>query len=529
MNNSIVISSGHGKYVRGAAGVLDEVNEARKVVDRVYDILDGSGIEVKKYHDDTSHSQSENLERIVAYHNNQKRDLDVSVHFNAYQTTSKPMGTECLYVTQADLAGKVSLAISEAGEFINRGPKKNKDLYFLNKTAEPSILIEVCFVDSSTDAGLYQARFEEICISIASSIVGRELGEIPARPEIPEVPISQPDHDVLDRPTCNKGDYGYNVMEIQNVLRINPDGDFGSQTEKEVKKFQQENDLTADGVVGPQTWAALDAELDLPPYPPPLPPVAQPDTLIRITDAAMKSPIYNYSWNDRGRAPAGYIKGMALAYGQAYVRYKIGDSVAREMAKANTHDDATDALSWYNQAFKALGMNNDTDGVDTLRHLYVLITGLGMRESSGEHCCGRDQSASNTDSNTCEAGLFQMSWNASNCCTDIVNIFDQYDLEKKYAEPVIEAPQGYLEIWSEGVSCSTSEWKSYGSGDGYIFQEMCKHIPTFAVETCAIGLRNLRQHWGPINRREAELRPNADLLFKEVEKIVDELLTGDLM
>ena len=31
--NSIVISSGHGLKVRGASGIIDEVDEARKVVD----------------------------------------------------------------------------------------------------------------------------------------------------------------------------------------------------------------------------------------------------------------------------------------------------------------------------------------------------------------------------------------------------------------------------------------------------------------------------------------------------------------
>ena len=31
----IVISSGHGKYVRGASGLIDEVDEARKVVTAV--------------------------------------------------------------------------------------------------------------------------------------------------------------------------------------------------------------------------------------------------------------------------------------------------------------------------------------------------------------------------------------------------------------------------------------------------------------------------------------------------------------
>ena len=30
MVTKVVLSSGHGKYVRGAAGILDEVDEARK-------------------------------------------------------------------------------------------------------------------------------------------------------------------------------------------------------------------------------------------------------------------------------------------------------------------------------------------------------------------------------------------------------------------------------------------------------------------------------------------------------------------
>ena len=37
------------------------------------------------------------------------------------------------------------------------------------------------------------------------------------------------------------------------------DGIFGAKTETGVKKFQQDNGLTADGIVGPQTWAKIDA------------------------------------------------------------------------------------------------------------------------------------------------------------------------------------------------------------------------------------------------------------------------------
>lgn len=163
----IVISSGHGKLVRGASGYLDEVNEARRVVNRVGEILGARAI---VFHDDVSTSQSENLNRIVNFHNSKTRDLDVSVHFNAYETTDKAMGCECLYVSQAALAQDVADGISGAATLTNRGAKKRTDLFFLNNTNEPAILAEVCFVDSKTDADLYKRHFDSICKAISKAI-----------------------------------------------------------------------------------------------------------------------------------------------------------------------------------------------------------------------------------------------------------------------------------------------------------------------------------------------------------------------
>jgi N-acetylmuramoyl-L-alanine amidase len=182
----IVISSGHGKYVRGASGYLDEVDEARKVVNKVAAYLNEAGVKTEVFHDDVSHSQNENLNRIVSFHNSETRDLDVSVHFNAYETTGAPMGTECLYVTQATLAETVAAKIARVSGLKNRGPKKRTDLFFLNKTNEPAILIEVCFVDSTADAGLYNEGFTAICIAIAEAVGGVEIGfdEIPAEPPV---------------------------------------------------------------------------------------------------------------------------------------------------------------------------------------------------------------------------------------------------------------------------------------------------------------------------------------------------------
>jgi hypothetical protein len=113
----------------------------------------------------------------VDFHNAQARDLDISVHFNAYEQVDKPMGVEVLYTTQSELAKQVSAAIASVG-FINRGAKKRSDLFFLNETAMPSILIEVCFVDSEADAELYMEQFGLICENIANILGGTEEGDI---------------------------------------------------------------------------------------------------------------------------------------------------------------------------------------------------------------------------------------------------------------------------------------------------------------------------------------------------------------
>jgi hypothetical protein len=57
--------------------------------------------------------------------------------------------------------------------------------------------------------------------------------------------------------TLKKGDKGKEVEDVQRYLKIKVDGDFGTKTEDAVKKFQKEEGLTADGVVGAKTWNAM--------------------------------------------------------------------------------------------------------------------------------------------------------------------------------------------------------------------------------------------------------------------------------
>jgi peptidoglycan hydrolase-like protein with peptidoglycan-binding domain len=139
------------------------------------------------------------------------------------------------------------------------------------------------------------------------------------------------------------------------------------------------------------------------------------------------------------------------------------------------------------------------------------MIGLGMRESSGRYCEGRDRSASNTSADSAEAGLFQMSWDAHGASRQIPRLLDEYQAN---------GGGGYREIFCEGVTPHRGDLDNCGSGTGLRFQQLCKECPGFAVETAAVGLRNLRTHWGPINRREAELRTEAEEMLQQVQRLV---------
>jgi hypothetical protein len=235
------------------------------------------------------------------------------------------------------------------------------------------------------------------------------------------------------------------------------------------------------------------------------------ETVDQISNLAAASDLAFYDWKQRGRAPLGYTKGMAVVFGMVYAKWKAGDPAATAMAAASISTNSYDALSWYEAHFAHAGMSNADPGPDTLRHLFVLLIGLGMRESSGRYCEGRDTSAENTSADTAEAGLFQMSWNAHVASPLIPQLFSNYSRN----------PDGFLYIFQEGVSCGHGDYANYGDGDGAAFQKLCKLCPAFAAESAGVGLRVLRTHWGPITSRAAEVPPQADALLRQVQLAVD--------
>lgn len=68
----------------------------------------------------------------------------------------------------------------------------------------------------------------------------------------------------MAHPTIKKGSTGSAVKTAQKNLSLRfydpgpVDGIFGAKTESATKWYQSDHDLTADGIIGPQTWRGLD-------------------------------------------------------------------------------------------------------------------------------------------------------------------------------------------------------------------------------------------------------------------------------
>jgi hypothetical protein len=237
-----------------------------------------------------------------------------------------------------------------------------------------------------------------------------------------------------------------------------------------------------------------------------------PGTIDQIKQIAANSKIARYYWlPNRGVAPPGYIKGMALVYARIYCKFKAGNAAAIEMSKPDANNPARDALSWYAPQFAELGMSKATAGIDTLRHLFVLMVGLGMQESSGRYCDGRDASEHNITADTAEAGLFQTSYNIHTVSPLLPSLFQSYSAN----------PSGFLAVFKEGVTVKPGDLDNYGTGPGRDFQKLEKDCPAFAAEFTAVALRHRRDHWGTINGNAVELKADCETMLLAVQNAVD--------
>ena len=173
----LAIDIGHNvPYDTGAVGIRKEDDLNRLVGNALISKLRERGIKVVNCTPNTAKSLNDSLYQRVITANNCGAILFVSIHHNAYPGG---YGSEVLCIKnnyQGGLSTKVGQAILNELSSLglrNRGVKDRRDLYVINNTSMPALIVECAFVDSSSDMKNYNpektaaAIYKGICTALA--------------------------------------------------------------------------------------------------------------------------------------------------------------------------------------------------------------------------------------------------------------------------------------------------------------------------------------------------------------------------
>lgn len=172
----IGIDLGHGVgQDRGASGFIDEETIINEVGEKVITKLQNSGHEVIRLRPTSAISVNDSLQQRYNKANINNVDLCVSIHANA----GGGKGTEVFTYKGKQLKQATEILNNmECLGFTNRGVKSGNGLAMIRGPQMTSMLIEVCFVDTSTDVDLYKSvGAENIANAIVKGLTGEEVKE----------------------------------------------------------------------------------------------------------------------------------------------------------------------------------------------------------------------------------------------------------------------------------------------------------------------------------------------------------------
>lgn len=185
--NCIGIDIGHNlRCDVGAVGIRREDELNLLVGKALISKFKGVGIKVIECLPSSASSHKDSLSKRCRAANYGKVDIFLSIHHNACPGGH---GSECLCIKggqQNALSERLSKVILEEVcklGFRNRGVKDRKDLYVINNTTMPAIIVECAFVDSARDMNGYDcekmadAIFRGVCRFYGISVSGGE-GEL---------------------------------------------------------------------------------------------------------------------------------------------------------------------------------------------------------------------------------------------------------------------------------------------------------------------------------------------------------------
>jgi len=219
---------------------------------------------------------------------------------------------------------------------------------------------------------------------------------------------------------------------------------------------------------------------------------------------------------DGSRAPRAFLRGLSLSFAKTVCQPDRADVKLIGQSKVqNACKTCTDTLSFYGQIMKNGIGHSPIDGSDTVKQFYTLMVGLGMRESNGKYCTGRDGSMNFVQDYSAEAGLFQTSYGNIKAGRSplLGQLYDQYT----------KSQAGCLnDIYKEGIICRDGNDKNWGNPgtEGLKWQQLSKTCPGFAAEYAAVLLRLNRKECGPLNTKTAQVVKGCFDMFDAVEKYV---------
>ena len=269
----------------GAVGIIKEGEHTRLVGEE-------RGNTVYNCTVDYAETTNESLALVVQQANREDLDWFISIHFNA--GGGKGVEVYTYEGRQYQDAIDVCNNIAALG-FNNRGVKAGTGLYVIIKTKAKSMLIEVCFVDTE-DANKYlEVGYKAIAKAIVDALDNHIVSDpvvdtntsSTSQTQSTTVTIGDDwvrrlqeecnkqgfSNQTVDGipgpatlagcPTLKKGAQGNITKLLQEKLvklgynTNGVDGIFGSGTYSAVREFQKTRGLSADGIVGQNTWRKL--------------------------------------------------------------------------------------------------------------------------------------------------------------------------------------------------------------------------------------------------------------------------------
>lgn len=172
-----IIDAGHGGNDPGATyNGRKESNDVLRLALRVGQLLQENGQTVLYTRES---DKAVSLSERSLFENKNGCDYFVSIHRNAYQPEGAKGVETHVYSNGSSgeqLANKVNLELVNVG-FVDRKVKVS-NFHVLRETKNPAVLIEVGFIDNSSDNKLFDSKFEAIAQGIARGClkqVGKEL------------------------------------------------------------------------------------------------------------------------------------------------------------------------------------------------------------------------------------------------------------------------------------------------------------------------------------------------------------------